>query len=447
MKLIKYSIVIFLSLSLFSCKKFLEVEPKENISDEQTIYDKTSSEQAVRGVFSALAAGGYYGTSFQSIGYLSGDNVQWTGSQSQVQEFINHNVRSDNATIAAAWSAIYTTVNRANQVIAKVPTVTDPQFTAAYRSQLTGEAYFVRALSYFDLVRTWGGVPLITKPTIDAADNSGVSRSTAADTYKQVIADLDVAETLLPATTNRYRATRKTVWALKSRYYLYQKDWANAETNATKIISDVANYSLVSPYSSFFANNVRGTVESIFEVYYNGSTETNGHGGQWLPQTGGGTRQWAPNDVFVNLVNGNAIGGNRNTLVAKDNQNRWYGNLYRTVNSAPSYVLRIAEIYLNRAEARAQQNNLSGAISDLNAVRTRAGLNNSDAITQEEVLLAIENERRAEFAFEPHRWFDLVRTGRTAAVLNVTDANKYVLPLPSQQILLDKALTQNAGYN
>jgi hypothetical protein len=109
-------------------------------------------------------------------------------------------------------------------------------------------------------------------------------------------------------------------------------------------------------------------------------------------------------------------------------------------------VIRIAELYLIRAEARAKQDKLADAITDLDIIRSRAGLSGTIAITQEDVLLAIENERRIEFALEPHRWFDLVRTGRAATVLNVTDVNKYLMPIPTQQLLIDKALEQNEGY-
>jgi hypothetical protein len=165
MKFIKYTLSIGLIGLLTSCQSYLDVKPLESISDTQTIYDKTSSETAIRGVYSALASANYYGTNFQSIGYLSGDNIQWTGSQSQVQEFINKKVNADNSTIASVWTAIYVTINRANNVIAKVPTVTDPALTTDLKNQILGEAYFIRALAYFDLARTWGGVPLITKPT------------------------------------------------------------------------------------------------------------------------------------------------------------------------------------------------------------------------------------------------------------------------------------------
>ncbi|MDF7819881.1 RagB/SusD family nutrient uptake outer membrane protein [Runella sp. MFBS21] len=447
MKLVKNILSMSLVVLLSSCEKFLEVNPKESISDAVTIVDRTSAETAIRGVYSALASGDYYGTSFQSIGYLSGDNIQWTGSQSQVQEFINKKVNADNATISSAWVAIYRTINRANNVITKVANVTDPQLTQALKNQYIGEAYFIRALAYFDLARTWGGVPLITVPTVNPTDNVGLKRSTQAETYAQVLKDLEAAEPLLPATTDRFRATRKTVWALRARYHLYQKEWAKAEEYASKVITDVTNYRLLKPFSAFFANDARGTAESIFEIFYNGTTEVNSHRGQWQPQTNGGTRQWAPNDALVALLNDPTVGGNRSTLVAKDNQNRWYGNLYyRNPASDPSYIIRIAELYLIRAEALAQQSKLNEALVDLNLVRDRAGIAPSTAATKDNVLLAIENERRVEFALEPHRWFDIVRTGRANTVFGVTDANRLLLPIPVQQLLSDKSLEQNPGY-
>ncbi len=445
MRTLKYILSIGLFTSTVSCNKFLDVQPLESISDTQTIFDKSSAETALRGVYSALSNGSYYGTTFQSIGYLTGDNIQWTGSQSQVQEFINKKVNPENATISGAWTAIYRTVNRANNVIAKVPTVTDPLLTDAQKNQIIGEAYFIRALSYFDLARTWGGVPLITKPTANPSENSGVNRSSQAETYALVLKDLEIAEPLLAATTDRYRATRKTVWALRSRLHLYLKEWAKSEEYASKLISDT-NYKLLKPYNSFFANDVRGTQESVFEIFYS-SNETNTHRGQWQPQTNGGTRQWAPNDAIVALLNDPKVGGGRSTLVAKDNQNRWYGNLYyRTPATDPTFVFRIAELYLIRSEARANQDKITDALADLNAVRDRAGIDASTVKTKEALLLAIENERRVEFALEPHRWFDVVRTGRATQVFNVTDANKLLLPIPVGETLIDKALVQNPGY-
>src|SRR5690606_38294020 len=119
----------------------------------------------------------------------------------------------------------------------------------------------------------------------------------------------------------------------------------------------------------------------------------------------------------------------------------------RTPAVDPSYILRIAEMYLIRAEARAHQaGKRSLALADLNAVRDRAELLPLALSDEQELLLAIEKEKHYEFAFEPHYWFDLVRTGRVGAVLNVTDPNKYVLPIPIAQLLVDPALTPNPGY-
>lgn len=445
-KITGITFVLSALVTLSGCDNFLDVEPKSSISDGQTIFDKSSAENGLNGVYSSLASADYYGTSFQSIGYLSGDNIQWTGSQSQVQEFINHQVNAENATIGTVWVAIYRTINRANHIISKVPTVEDPSFAESAKNQIIGEALFIRALSYFDLARTWGGAVIITTPTTSPTENSGIPRSTQAETYQQALKDLEQAELLLPESTNRHRVAHKTVWALKARFYLYQSNWEKAEEYASKIIDDT-HYKLVSPYNSFFANDVRGTEESIFELFYNGTSEVNNHRGQWQPQINGGTRQWAPNETLISLLNNKDTGGNRNTLIATDTQNRWYGNLYyRSPASDPTYIFRLAELYLIRAEARAHLQNLPGAVQDLNAVRVRADLqpvhpNNPDA-----ALLLIEDERRLEFALEPHRWFDLVRTGRAGKVFKIQDTTKYLLPIPSAQLLADKALKQNPGY-
>jgi len=286
-------------------------------------------------------------------------------------------------------------------------------------------------------------VQLVLKPTVTINDTKGIRRSTLAETYAQVFSDLQTSATLLAETTNRYRATRKTAWALLSRYYLYQQKWDSAIFYSTRLIDDATNYKLLKPYSAFFANNALATAESIFEISYS-ATNTNGHRNYWQPPANGGTRQWAPNDALVSLLN---AGGNRNTAIAVTNQGLWYGNFYyRSPATDPAYILRIAEQFLIRAEARAQRNELEEALTDLNAVRDRAGLTASTVTTQSEILLAIENERRLEFAFEPHRWYDLVRTGRAATVLGVTDEKRYLLPIPIAEINADASLEQNPGY-
>jgi hypothetical protein len=459
----KHNIVLVSLLSLISCKKFLDVQPVDSVSDQSTIVDAASAQTAVRGVYRAMAgpattggasgsttSQGYYGGTWEQLATNSGDNVQWTGSRQTDQQFITHNVSSDNDNLRLAWQAIYAAINGANQVIARLPEVTDASLTQTLKNQLTGEGYFLRALSYFDLARTWGGVPITLKPTASATDKNGIRRSTLAETYAQVLADLNAADSLLspPTSANPLRANKETAWALKARYYLYQKDWANAEAYAAKVLADVTNYQLLKPYNTWFQpSSAVATKESVFELEYS-VTYTNSDRSSWQPPGNGGTRQWAPSDGVVALLNDPAIGGGRKALLAQTSTGLWYGNLfYRSPATDPSYVIRIAELYLIRAEARAEQNNLAGALSDLNAVRDRAGLAGSTAATQSDILLAIENENRVEFALEPHRWFDLVRTGRAQTVLGIADPNKLVFPIPLNEIQLSKgSLIQNPGY-
>ncbi len=428
-----------------ACTDFLNVLPKTSIADDATIIDQQSAETAINGVYASYRS--YFDVSYQTIGYLSGDNIEFTGSQSQIKEFIDHNVNAENSTIASAWSGIYVTINRANHVIDKVPALSNDAINATIKDRILGEAYFIRGLAYFDLARVWGGVPLITKPTAGPTDNVGVPRSTQAQAYAQALSDWELAEGLLPQTTDRRRGTQKTVWALKARYYLYHQQWQQAIDHATRLIDDQTNYQLVTPYNAWFANNAAATQEAVFELFHS-TNEINGHYASWQPQERGGTRQWAPNNAFAQLVTNPGTGGGRSALVGVDNQGRWYGNLYyRTNGSDPSFVFRVAELYLVRAEAHAKLGRLENALDDLNAVRERAALDPLEGLaTEDAVLLAIENERRLEFGLEAHRWFDLVRTGRAQTVLGITNANRLLLPLPAEQVLIDDALEQNTGY-
>lgn len=448
----RYFYIIPLVILLGSCKKFLDTDPQLQVDQAEAITNAGSASSAVNGMFNVLASSSYYGSNFPALSYLSAGDINWTGSQSDPSEITKHLTSATNGYVSSAWTAIYKTISSANYIISAVPKVTDPLFTATARNQYLGEAYFVRALAYFDLARGWGGVQLILSPTTTPADNTGIPRSTLADTYAQVLKDLDAAETLVPATVSRNRVTQKTIWALKARFYLYQRQWALAEQYATQVINDTQNYALVKPYSAFFANNAVATTESIFELAYTVSN-TNGHSNWWLPPVLGGRREWAPSDALVALLNNPAVGGNRNALIGQTAApgNLWYGKLYyRTpVGTDPAYVIRIAEIYLIRSEVRAQQDNITGALADLNAVRDRAGITPATATTPNDILLALENERKVEFPFEADRWFNLVRTDRAQTVLSLPDKHLYLFPIPYNETLVDENLAganRNPGY-
>lgn len=446
MKLIVKLVPFFLLLT--GCQSFLDVQPDLQVDESQAITNASTAEAALNGLYNRLGSDGYYGSNFQALAYLSGGDIQWTGSQGAPQEITSRKLTADNSYVGSAWSAIYRTILQANYLLETVPNLTDPLLTADRKNQIQGEAYALRALSYFDLVRGWGGVQTILKATRTPSDNTGISRGSADDTYAQVLKDLTAAEPLLSATTNRNKVTRKTVWALRARYHLYRQEWDQAETYAGKLIDDT-NYKLAKPYNAFFANNAVATPESVFEIAYSNSFK-NGHYNWWLPPALSGRREWAPNDKLVALLNDPNVGGNRKELIAQTSPpgNLWYGKLYyRTpLGTDPAYVIRIAELYLIRAEARAQLGKTTAALSDLNAVRDRAAVPALQAVTKEALLLAIETERQVEFPFEADRWFNLIRTGRVATVLDITVASKYVLPIPNSEILADKALTQNQGY-
>lgn len=458
MKISKYTSIAFMTIALMlsSCNKFLDTKPVSYVSDEVTIFDLASSQSALRGVYRQLASTGYYGETYVTLGYFPSGDVKnlTTGGAANL---VTVNFRADDLNFNTAWTAIYYTINRANNVITKVPALVGPGFTQAQNDQIVGEGKFIRALAYFDIARAWGGAQIVLTPTTSIDALPQIKRSTLEQTYDQVEQDLNDAEALLPNTVNRIRATKRTVWALKARLYLYRKNWAKADEYASKLIEST-DYQLLKPFSSWFANDVVGSRESIFELAYsvaNPSTIRQ----QMQHSTNGGTYRYAPTDKFVQLLNDPAVSGGRSALIGKVTQagtTLWFGNLYYRKNSTdPAYVLRIAEQYLIRAEARAHLGLIEGAtggLNDLNEVRKRADVTPLALTTANDLLLAVENERRIEFAWEAHRWFDLVRTGRAKTVLEAidpnikVDAHETVFPIPVTQLQLDNNLEQNTGY-
>jgi len=429
-------IAILLSgISMSSCKKYLDVQPYDSVSDENTIFDKASAETAVRGAYRSLASNSY-GSSFQTTILLSGGDVRSLNNAQTDLNTINYDLRSDIGFLSTFWSSFYNTINRANHVIEKVPAITDAALTDGLRNQLVGEACFIRALSYFDLARVFGNVQIFLTPTKTVADKLGVPQSTQAEVYEQVVTDLNQAISLLPDEIVRNRARKLTAVALRARVYLYQKKYAEAEADANTVLANTG-YKLIKPFAL-----AGGTAESILELSYSVDAVNAGYG-LWNTSN----RALEPKAVLHNLLNDTAVGGGRKILSVANAAGQFIGGITPT-NTSPFYVIRTAELYLIRAEARAQKAtpDLTGALSDLNAVRVRSGVPVSNVIAKEDILYEIENERRVEFALEPFRWFDLVRTGRAAAVLNATNPDKYIFPIPASEIVADPSLVQNPGY-
>ncbi|TGD82781.1 RagB/SusD family nutrient uptake outer membrane protein [Hymenobacter wooponensis] len=433
-------------LSLTGCQDLLDPTPVQQLPDDKAITDAGSARSATIGVYDRVQA--YYQLNWPVLGFLPGENVRFNGTLNQFLQIDQNQLSADNVLITEAWTQMYQAVNGANNVLAGVPGVNDPLLTTAEKNQLQGEAYFLRALVYFDLARGWGGVPLVLTPTRTKENGQGIGRSTQAQTYDQVLADLTQAEALLPDGATRNRAVQTTARALRARLHLYRQQWTEAEAYATQVIAS-SNYSLVTPYRTISTAPFLSR-ESIFELTFSNS-DANSMWNNWFPSALGGQFNFQPVPAAIALLNDPAVGGSRSALLATTTiagSPVTYGNLYSrsAQRDDPSYVLRLAEQYLIRAEARAKQGKLTAALADLNAVRSRAGVPTSTAATAEQLLLAIENERRVEFAFEADRWFDLVRTGRAGAVLGVTDQRRWLFPLPFNDLVADPSLTQNPGY-
>ena len=438
--------VAAVSLGLTACNDLLEPQPVQQLPADQAITDAGSARAATIGAYDRVQT--YYQLNWPVLGFLPGENVRFNGTLNQFLQIDQNQLSADNVLITEAWTQMYQAVNVANNLLAAVPELNDPLLPAAEKNQLLGEAHFLRALVYFDLGRGWGGVPIVLTPTRTKENGQGIRRSTQAQTYDQVLADLTEAETLLPDGTTRNRAVKATARALRARLHLYRQQYAEAETYATQVISS-ANYSLVTPYRAISTAPFLSR-ESVLELSFSNS-DPNTMWNNWFPSALGGQFNFQPVPAAIALLNDPAVGGNRSALLATTTiagNPVIYGNLYSrsAQRDDPSYVLRLAEQYLIRAEARARQGKLTQALADLNAVRTRAGVPASTAASAEQLLLAIETERKVEFAFEADRWFDLVRTGRAGVVLGVTDQRRWLFPLPFNDLVADPDLEQNPGY-
>lgn len=447
---VRFSVLLSFLAIISSCESALNIEPATSISNELAIVDETSLNTALRGAYRSLGSAGYYGGDYTLQGFVPSGNVEY-------QVFNNLqdlNFLPEDATFQSSWNAIYSTINIVNNIIAKTPKIEDVNLTDQERNGLLGEAYFIRALAYFDLAKAYGGVPLKLTPTDDIQQNKGLKRSSLEDTYKQVLEDLDKAEELLPEEVNRIRATKYSAWALKARFYLYNENWVLAEQYATKIIERPDDFQLIKPFNAWFANGVVQTAESIFEIAFS-PQNTNSLRTPMSLQSRGGEYRFRPSDEVVSTLKNDKTGGARIALLdstVQGGSTRYAGALYyRSPATDPVYVLRVAEQYLIRAEARAHLDKLDESKDDLNSVRNRADLLNTEASSKEDILDAILEERRLEFLWEGHRYFDLVRTGNLKKEIeklkpNLTiTARLNLFPIPANEVIIG-GLTPNPDY-
>lgn len=453
----KHFYIFALAVLTFSCDVF-DVAPQAAVDENTAITNLGGLRAAVNGLYDRLQTG-YYNGRLSIAGDISTDIAQSVGTWDFYREMDTYRVSPDNNENRDLFTAIYQVVNQANNIIASAPGVADA--TEAQKNQALGEAYFARGISFFDAAMWWGGIPGvygtlgITLPLEPSRESVSLPRASLQETWAQIEADFQKALPLLPEASAAgsgvpARITKAAARGMLARMYLYLKNYAKASDFATQVINET-KFQLVADYSTIF--NSKLTAESIFEIQFD-NLDQNAIRTWYIPTSAGGRGDLAAHDEFYNSI---PAADDRKKLYAFDTNSKfYYPTKYAKANNLDNiHVLRIAEMYLIRAEA----DYLAGKgdpLADLNKIRTRAKLPALTAITSIDDIL---NERKVEFAFEGHRWYDLLRTGKALAVLAsvprtnspgapaiLADAKRQVFPIPSVELNANPNSTQNEAY-
>lgn len=433
-----------LLLGAAGCDSILELEPQTVVRDERAIIDAVSARSALAGAYDAMQSGSYYGEVFITYPELSSDNALHSGTFTTYADADQNALTADNSTVEGLWDAIYDAINRANLIIARIPTV--PGLADDEKSQMVGEAYALRALHHFNALRLWGDVPIRTELVTTIEEASTVTRSPKAAVFTQIDADLAQAEQLIETERSTHSASLGAVNALQAKVALYKQDWTAAEAAADEV--EALGYSLAPEFESLFDAVGGGTNEDILRIRFN-DQDANSLGYYYLSRSFGGRRELAPT---ADLDASYEAGDLRKVIsVRRDASNRrYFGKFPTPAGTEHPHVIRFAEVLLIKAEAQARQGELLEAVATYNRIRERAGLPahvlGVDVTTQDDVLAAIARERRSELAAEGDRWMDLVRTGMVVDVMGIP-AGQALYPVPQNEIDVAPGLKpQNPGY-
>lgn len=466
--------------SLLSCKKMVEVPaPPTGLTSENIYTDDATAASVLTAIYTSMASNGQLVSDFNLkqlslLGSLSADELTLFGGASSphavfVRYYQNQLLAgAANVRPTTIWVTVYSHIYIVNLALERLTASTT--LTPVVKSQLLGEAHFLRAFYYFYLVNLYGAVPLAV--TSDYRINNELRRADISAVYEQIAADLVQAKTLLrdnyvaadanSSATDRARPNKSAAASMLARVQLFRGQWAAAETEASQVIQN-SLYDTVSLVNTFKKES-RETIWQLQPVDQGWNTSDARL--FILPPGGPNVSTSNPSPVYLStsLVNLFEPADQRRTQwtgqVTVNTTTYTYPWKYKSATlNAPvteyTVVLRLAEQFLIRAEARARQNNLPGAKDDLNLIRRRAGLANTPANTQEELLTAIYKERQMELFTEwGHRWLDLKRTGKINEVMNPAAPQKGTSwnpnwqwwPLPAYDIFQNPNLTQNEGY-
>lgn len=484
---ILYSI-IFLALSLVGCSEFLEKAPLGIESEETFFNDEEGGIKAVNSIYNSLRNWNLYGGfSYLSMGDICSDDADKGSTAQDAYAFVgvlnDFSYDASNGHILDFWTGRYQCISRANRLLDNIDKIKDIDENLKIR--ISGEAKFLRALMYFDLVTAFGDIRLITSsPKPDQYDSPKVSKDLV---YKQIILDLKDAIKTLPkksvyASTDMGRATKGAAQGLLAKVYLFMKDIPNSKKYIEEIINS-AEYSLMSDYSKIFTREGENSSESVFEVQCAAFSQGGGSSPYNMIQgiRGPSNKGWGFNRPSDNLEAAFETGDPRKDAtiiyvgeklydgtICLDNpeiENEKYNQkAYTPVHeggqdNGPTNIriIRYADVLLMAAEVYNESGNSALALKYLEEVRSRARNGNNGILPkiietgQSKLRQIIWHERRVELAMEQHRWFDLVREGN--AIEMMAKDGKTVLPkhlvFPIPQVEIDKSegvLIQNLNW-
>ncbi len=481
-----------LGLLLASCKKsFIELTPQTRVTETNFFQTASDYQQAAVGAYTPLQ--GLYSDAYV-MGEMRSDNATYFASPGlsggqftdkyNISGFIDVPV---NMFTSNKYVQCYNGIAKANAILVRID---NASIDATVKANVKGQAQFLRAFYYLELVQYYGGVPLhLTEVT--SVEQASLPRSSSADVYKQIIADATSAASLLPAKqTTLGMVTQGSAKTLLGYAYMNLKQYSDAE----KVLTDVTSlgYSLLPNYADIFSPTNKNNAESIFEVQYVAGPQglANNFAFQFAPNisdvtnilgvTGNNQTTGGWNKPTPDLIAAYEAGDKRKAATIassyKDGTGATITDNYVIKYTHPPYsqfnnagddwmVYRYADVLLLLAECLNEEGKSPQAIPYLNQVRARAGLAATAATTQTSLRTAIANERRVELAFENHRWLDLVRTGQAITVMTAfgtkikqqepyipTNAytsitqNKLIFPIPQTEIDINSLLTQNPGY-
>jgi starch-binding outer membrane protein, SusD/RagB family len=466
-------------LSMVSCKKMVSVPlPINSVTAEEIFRTDAMAMASMANVFSQMVNGPItfnngYGTLLTG---MSADELFYYGAgDAAIVAFAANQLLYNNSYTGTVWTSAYKTIYNANSVIEGIAASESSSLTDSVRVRLTAEAKFVRAYCYFYLVNLFGDVPLAM--TVDFNKIRNMRRTPVNQVYDQIITDLKDALSVLTDDYATTSATKERIFpgkwaamAMLARVYLYRGEYANAAEQASAIINNTALFGLESDLNNVFLAKSKEAIWQLKQgtsdpVIKNCTTE----GYTIIPSpVATGIARYC---ITPSLLNTFETGDKRRTAwVASTTGNtagsNYYPNKYKLGNSngvsgaaSSEYymMLRLAEIYLIRAEAAANgaAGGISAAIADLNVIRNRAGVTAlPTTLTQEQVIAAVARERQVElFAEWGHRWFDLKRTNKAHDVLSAMVSkqpwagdHQLLYPIPPVEIQVDPALEQNSGY-